>query len=39
MQSFEKEERFSMATKHELIKFKDGELVLDVDVSPEQETV
>ena len=28
-----------MATKHELIKFKDGELVLDVDVSPEQETV
>lgn len=28
-----------MSTKHELVKFKDGGLVLDVDVSPEQETV
>ena len=28
-----------MATKHELIQFIDGGLVIDVDVSPEQETV
>lgn len=28
-----------MSTKHELVKFKDGGLVLDVDVSPKQETV
>jgi hypothetical protein len=39
MQSFEKEEGLSMAKKHELVKFKDGGLVLDVDVSPDQETV
>ena len=39
MQSFERKADLDMVTKHELVKFRDGGLILDVDVSPEQETV
>ena len=38
MQLFRRKD-LDMSNKHEVVKFENGDLVLDVDVSPEQETV